>query len=133
MTTITYTVTGKATSAARLNTEQVFDIVRLIEFKPPEIVFNRTYAPSLDGASGRGTLVSSHEVSRIGILLPITQWGALQELIYSLSDYQIAELDATDVPHFGSVRNFVMTSNNFPREKRGCNQISGSFDVRFIN
>lgn len=133
MTSIVFTVTAKAQTAARLGTEQTFDIVRLTEFTPPQIIFNRTYAASMDGKSGKGTLISNHEVSRIGIMVAYAQIPALNELIHSLADYQVAEIDATDVPYVNSIRRFVMKGSDFPKQAKGCTHIIGSFDVRFLD
>lgn len=132
MTSIIYTVTDRALSAGRLSTEQTFVINRLTEFTPPMPTFNRPVAHSMDRRSFRGTNVSNYETSSIGITVPISELASLNELIYSLADYQIAEIDATDVDYVNAVRQFVMIGDSFPREIRGCTHISGSLQVQFL-
>lgn len=133
MTAITYIVTGKPVNPARLGTEQTFTIDRLTEFTLPEPTMNRSYASSMDHRSGKGTFISAHETSRIGITIPIDEKPYLDEMIYSLADYQVAEIDATDVNYVGAVREFVMQGTSFPREAKGCTHISCSFDLKFLD
>ena len=133
MTLISYTVTDRAVEPERLGNDDEFEIKLLTEFTPPEPLFARSYASSRDQKSGRGTLVSSMEESTIGFTVPISEKPYLDELIYSLADYQIATIDATDVEYVGAVRLFRMLDTNFPRIIRGCTHITQTMRIRFLS
>lgn len=133
MTTITYVATREPAIKSRLGDEQQFIIPTLNEFTPPEVIFNRQYAASMDGRSGKGTLISAYETSTLGITVTLPKRAYFYEMVYSLADYQIAEIDATDVPYVEAVRQFVMIGNNFTKETKGCTHISGTLQIRFID
>lgn len=137
MASITFIVSDSAQSPAREDTLQVFDMpqggaIVISQFTAPTSAFNRSYAASMDYNSGRGTKVSKHQRSMIGITYPIALLPAVEELVDSLADYQIASLDASDIDFMGSTRNFRMMGNDFPREAVGCTHLSLSMELLYL-
>lgn len=120
MISITYRVTEKPTDVLRLNTEQEFELKVVSKFVKPPVNANRVYSPSMDYKSGRGTFISAHETFSLQFVFHNDEIAAVDELVYSLFDYQIASLNGVDIPRFNKVQDFRLTTNSFTAESVGC-------------
>lgn len=123
MTTITFIVTDGATDEARLDTEQEYTLNKKTGVSILNRKYNRTYARSMDGKSGKGTLISSYQTFDIDFIVPLSESAAFDELVRSLADYQPAVLDATDLQHIGQELNFRLDGDSFPKTLVGCSYI----------
>lgn len=132
MSTITFTVTNRATDPNRLDTEQVYALNRFTNLKILQPSFNRTYARSMDRRSGRGTLIADSQEMMIDFIIPISEQADFNELVYSLADYQICTIDATDRTHLADTYEVRMLGDAFTRDLKGCNNVSGTLTFEII-
>lgn len=120
MAQINYIVSNKATSPGRLGTQQSYTLKIISKFDRPQIDANRNYKWSMDRKSGQGTLINSSETFVMDIIYDDSEIPQVDELLYSLFDYQEAELDGTDIPKLGAVKDFVLDGNSWTTETVGC-------------
>ena len=132
MTTLTYIVTDAAIDDNRLNTEQEYTLNSKTGVSIVNSEFNRTYARSMDGLSGKGTLVSRSEKFDIDFIVPLSEAPLLDEIVSSLADYQIAELDATDLAHINRVLQFRLDGTAFKKTLVGCSYVKRTLNCIVI-
>ena len=135
MSAIIFNVSDSPVSEARLGTEQEFIFesgVILTEFTPPKTIYKGSYASSMDQLSGRGTRISKHQTSTIGMVYPVAYRAYVEELIDSLSDYQIATFDGTDIDYFEKEQDFVIMLSDLEPLTRGCTKLSASIGVKWM-
>ena len=132
MTTITYTVSDRPVTPARLDTEQVYTLNSLTGIKMLDPKFNRTYAYSMDRRSVKGTKTSKSEELVIDFVIPMTDKLEYEELLHSITDYQIVEIDATDLNHIDRDVRATLISDDFPYTLIGAKHFRSSMRFTVI-
>lgn len=121
MAQINYLVTKKPKDVGRLGTQQSYVLKVISKFNRPTVNANRNIVYAMDYQSAQGTYLSDNEEFTMDILYYDDEIADVDELLYSLFDCQTAQLDGTDIPKLGAVKNFKLTGQSWATEAVGCN------------
>ena len=128
---IEFRVTDSPITSARLGTLVTFDVRIMTEVIPIKRA-NRSYSSAMDHRSGRGTKRSKHKEFELKFTQPNADIPAIDELIDSLMDYQIATIDLTSYERYNEIVKFRMMGDEWQQEIIGCSHVRDSIICRVI-